>query len=142
MIEKYFFHRIKAEGSVFNKGIEVHDNLDSAIRAFYGYWTYAYNNPASPNVTFVSCRITDGSGAVVGKYDMTWLKDAGMANRFFMHYIRHDGGTFAKNIDIFDDFDAAKSAGMKEARRPNAKTSPTTQKMSDTISLCGIAASP
>ena len=108
MIEKYFFHRIKAEGSVFNKGIEIHDNLDSAIRAFYGYWTYAYNNPQSPDVTFVSCRITDPSGAVVGKYDMTWLKD-GTGNKFFMHYIRHDGDSFAKNIDIFDDFDAAKS---------------------------------
>ena len=110
MIEKYFFHRIKAEDTVFNKGIEIHDNLDSAIRAFYGYWTYAYNNPANPNVTFVSCRITDGSGAVVGKYDMTWLKAGVTGNKFFMHYIRHDGGTFAKNIDIFDDFDAAKSA--------------------------------
>ena len=110
MIEKFFFHRIKAEGSVFNKGIEVHDNLDSAIRAFYGYWTYAYNNPASPNVTFVSCRITDGSGAVVGKYDMTWLKAGVTGNKFFMHYIRHDGDNYAKNIDIFDDFDAAKSA--------------------------------
>ena len=102
MIEKYFFHRIKAEGEAFNKGIEVHDSLDSAIRAFYGYWTYAYNNPSSPNVTFVSCRVTDGSGAVVGKYDMTWLKETGMANKFFMHYIRHDGDNFAKNIDIFD----------------------------------------
>ena len=110
MIEKYFFHRIKAEGEAFNKGIEVHDSLDSAIRAFYGYWTYAYNNPSSPNVTFVSCRVTDGSGAVVGKYDMTWLKETGMANKFFMHYIRHDGDNFAKNIDIFDDFDAAKGA--------------------------------
>ena len=108
MMEKYFFHRIKAEGTVFNKGIEIHDSLDSAIRAFYAYWTYAYNN--SPSVTFVSCRVTDGSGAVVDKYDMTWLKDASMANKFFMHYIRHDGETFAKNIDIFDSFDAAKGA--------------------------------
>lgn len=108
MIEKYFFHRIKTEGSVDNKGIEVHDNLDSAIRAFYGYWTYAYNN--SPNVTFVSCKVTDGSGATVGKYDMTWMKAGSTGNRFFMHYIRHDGDSFAKNIDIFDSFDAAKSA--------------------------------
>ena len=107
-MEKYFFHRIKAEGPVFNKGIEIHDSLDSAIRAFYGYWTYAFNN--APNVTFVSCRITDGSGAVVGKYDMTWLKAGVTGNKFFMHYIRHDGDTFAKNIDIFDDFDAAKGA--------------------------------
>ena len=107
-MEKYFFHRIKAEGTVFNKGIEIHDSLDSAIRAFYGYWTYAFNN--APNVTFVSCRITDGSGAVVGKYDMTWLKAGVTGNKFFMHYIRHDGDTFAKNIDIFDDFDAAKGA--------------------------------
>ena len=108
MMEKFFFHRIKAECTVFNKGIEIHDGLDSAIRAFYSYWTYAFNN--APSVTLVSCRITDGSGAVVGKYDMTWLKDAGTANKYFMHYIRHDGETFAKNIDIFDDFDAAKSA--------------------------------
>lgn len=108
MIEKYFFHRIKAEGTVFNKGIEIHDGLDSAIRAFYGYWTYAFNN--AQNVTFVSCRITDGSGAVVGKYDMTWLKASVVGNKYFMHYIRHDGDNYAKNIDIFDDFDAAKSA--------------------------------
>ncbi len=108
MMEKYFFHRIKAEGTVFNKGIEIHDSLDSAIRAFYGYWTYAFNN--APSVTLVSCRVTDGSGAVVDKYDMTWLKEGTAGNKFFMHYIRHDGETFAKNIDIFDDFDAAKGA--------------------------------
>jgi hypothetical protein len=107
-MEKYFFHRIKAEGTVFNKGIEIHDSLDSAIRAFYGYWTYAFNN--APSVTLVSCRVTDGSGAVVDKYDMTWLKEGTAGNKFFMHYIRHDGETFAKNIDIFDDFDAAKGA--------------------------------
>ena len=108
MMEKYFFHRIKAEGTVFNKGIEIHDSLDSAIRAFYGYWTYAFNN--APSVTLVSCRVTDGSGAVVDKYDMTWLKEGTSGNKFFMHYIRHDGDSFAKNIDIFDDFDAAKGA--------------------------------
>lgn len=108
MMEKYFFHRIKAEGTVFNKGIEIHDSLDSAIRAFYGYWTYAFNN--APSVTLVSCRVTDGSGAVVDKYDMTWLKEGTAGNKFFMHYIRHDGDSFAKNIDIFDDFDAAKGA--------------------------------
>ena len=107
-MEKFFFHRIKAEGTVFNKGIEIHDSLDSAIRAFYGYWTYAFNN--APSVTLVSCRVTDGSGAVVDKYDMTWLKEGTAGNKFFMHYIRHDGETFAKNIDIFDDFDAAKGA--------------------------------
>ena len=108
MMEKYFFHRIKAEGTTFNKGIEVHDSLDSAIRAFYAYWTYAYNN--SPAVTFVSCRVTDGTGAVVSPYEMTWIKTGVNENKFFMHYIRHDGDSFAKNIDIFDNFDSAKSA--------------------------------
>ena len=33
-------------------------------------------------------------------------------------------------------------AGTNDARNPNTKTSPTTQKMSETISRCGIAASP
>ena len=72
MMEKFFFHRIKAEGTVFNKGIEIHDSLDSAIRAFYGYWTYAFNN--APSVTLVSCQITDTSGHTLEPYNDTWNK--------------------------------------------------------------------
>ena len=39
-------------------------------------------------------------------------------------------------------FNEAIIAGTNEARKPNTSTSATTQKMSETMSRCGIAASP
>lgn len=69
MENKYFMHRIKEENGTFDKGIEVHDTFNSAIQSFHAYMAYGFDNPKFPNVTFVSCKITDRSGKVLKPYD-------------------------------------------------------------------------
>jgi len=124
MIEKYFLHRIQIEGGSFAKGIEVHDSLDSAILSFWGRMKLAYG--ANPNITFMSCKITDGSGNTVSPYNLTWGGTDEPENRFFMHHIRLDGETFSKDIDICETFDLARSSyaacmeyGYNNTRHPN-----------------------
>ena len=64
MEQKYFMHRIKKENGTYTKGIEVHDTLDSAIGSFHAYMKQGYGNPDNPNLTFVSCKVTDSNGYV------------------------------------------------------------------------------
>ena len=101
-------HRIQLENGIFSKGIEVHDDLDAAVLSFWGRMKLAFN--ASSTITFMSCKITDGSGNVVRPYDMTWNRDAEYDNKFFMHHIRLDGETYSKDIDTCETFDAARAA--------------------------------
>lgn len=122
---KYFLHRIQEDNGAFTKGIEVHENLDDAIRSFWGRVKTGYNNPQSPGMTFVSCKITDEAGAVLPKYNRTWLKQA-EPNVFFLHSIRVDGETTTKAIDVFDTQEAATVAfatameyGYNNPRFPN-----------------------
>ena len=65
----------------------------------------AYNNPSYPNTTYVSCMVTDEGDKVVQGYNETWNKEN--VNDFFVHYIRHDGETYTKGIDVQSDFGAA-----------------------------------
>lgn len=74
MENKFFMHRIKEENGVFDKGIEVHDTFNSAIQSFHAYMAYGFDNPKFPNVTFVSCKITDRSGKVLKPYDDVYQK--------------------------------------------------------------------
>ena len=108
MENKFFLHRIQRENGSISKGIEVHDTLDSAILAYHGRMKLAYGG--NPAITFMDCKITDSSGNVVGKYNETWNAESGDENTFFQHYIRVDGETIAKNIDVFEGYNAAKSA--------------------------------
>lgn len=75
MENKYFMHRIKEENGTFDKGIEVHDTFNDAIRSFHAYMAYGYDNPNKPNVTFLSCKITDRSGQVLKPYDGLYVKE-------------------------------------------------------------------
>ena len=101
----YFMHRIQRTGNTFQKGIEVHEDLDSAKLAFWGRMKLGYNKT---DCNFVSCKITDSSGNVVDRYDMTWKKNDDLTdNKFFLHHIRKDGNDYDKNIDILDTVDAA-----------------------------------
>lgn len=75
MENKYFMHRIKEENGVFDKGIEVHDTFNDAIRSYHAYMAYGYDNPNKPNVTFLSCKITDRSGQVLKPYDGLYVKE-------------------------------------------------------------------
>lgn len=113
MEEKYFVHRIQGENEAYTKGIEVHDTLDSAIRSFWGRVKTGYSNPENPGMKFVSCKVTNASGAVVGDYNLTWRKAGEEGNVFFCHHIKVDGVTIDKGIDVCDDFDAARLAYAK-----------------------------
>lgn len=125
MEEKYFLHRIQAEGDSFTKGIEVQDTLDAAILSFWGRMKMAYGATA---VTFMSCKITDMNGNVIAPYDLTWNADPDFENKFFMHHIRLEGETYDKNIDVCADFDTARASyaacmeyGYNNPRHPDVK---------------------
>jgi len=108
---KYFLHRIQKDNGTYTKGIEVHDNLDDAIRSFWGRMKTAYNNPQNPGMTFVSCFISDETGSIYPNYLGTWLKEGSEeANEFFLHSIRVDGETVTKAIDVCSTEDEAKRA--------------------------------
>lgn len=104
MATTYFLHRIQKENGVFTKGIEVHSNLNDAIRSFWGRMKTGYNNPQYPNMTFVSCKITDSNGYTYDKYNQTWLKETEElpVNVFFLHSIRMEGDTVTKGIDNYE----------------------------------------
>lgn len=123
---RYFFHRIQKEDGNYSKGIEVHDNLDDAIRAYWGRMKTGYNNPQNPGMEFVSCFISDESGNVYPNYQGTWLKEGSEENLFFLHSIRVDGGTVTKAIDTCNTendarraFAAAMEYGYSNPKFPN-----------------------
>lgn len=104
MENKFFLHRIRKDNGSYAVGIEVHDDLDSAIRSFHSQMKMAYNNPSYPNMTFISCMVTDENDNIVPGYNETWSKER--INDFFVHYIRHDGDNYAKGIDIKTNYGA------------------------------------
>ena len=106
METKYFLHRIQRANGAFDKGTEVHDTLDAAILSFHGRMKLA----GMSELDFLSCMITDGSGSVVRPFAETWKAEEVAGNTFFMHYIRNDGGTYTKGIDVCNSYDAAKAA--------------------------------
>lgn len=105
---KFFVHRIQKTNGIWNKGIEIHDTLDSAIFSYHGRMKLAYG--ANLAIAFMDCKITDSSGNIVGAYNETWNAESGEQNTFFQHYIRVDGETITKNIDVCADYNAARSA--------------------------------
>ena len=127
MENKYYLHRIQKENGNFTKGIEVHDNLDDAIRSFWGRMKTGYNNAQFQNMTFVACKVTDSSGNTVAPYNATWLKENSEENNvFFLHSIRVDGETVTKAIDTYITQDGAMVAfatameyGYNNPRFPN-----------------------
>ena len=102
MEDKFFLHRIRKDGDSYTCGIEVHNTLDSAIQAFHGQMKMAYNNPSYPNMKYVSCMVTNEQDEVVPGYNETWSKDR--INDFFVHYIRHEGETYTKGIDVKSNY--------------------------------------
>ena len=117
-------HRIQKEDGAYSKGIEVHDTLDSAVLSFWGRMKLAYG--MIPSITFVSCKITDDSGNNIIPYDATWRAESETDEKFFLHYIRTDGGVINKNIDIMENYDTAcgnlaaqMEYGYNNPRHPN-----------------------
>ena len=108
MENKFFFFFIRKDGDSYNAGIEIHDTLDAAIQSFHSQMKMAYNNPSYPNMTYVSCMVTDEEDKVVPGYNETWSKEK--VNDFFVHYIRHDGDTYTKGIEVKSGYaDACRS---------------------------------
>ena len=110
MEEKYFMHRIKKENNAYTKGIEVHDTLDSAIGSFHAYMKQGYNNPNNPDLTYVSCKVTDVDGSIYPDFDESWVKEGEEITDFFLHHIKEDNGNFTKDIDICTDIESARSS--------------------------------
>ena len=62
----FFMHRIKHDNSkegsaAWDKGIEVHNLIDSALQSYHAYLG-AYGYGHSENIDFVSCEITNIDG--------------------------------------------------------------------------------
>ena len=64
MAEKHFLHQIKCTSGTFSKGIVVANSFDDAKQGFHAYLgAYAYGH--EQNTDFVSCMITNMSGAIL-----------------------------------------------------------------------------
>lgn len=71
MNEKYFMHRIKRANGTFDKGIEIHDTLESALGSFHAYLgVHAYGR--NPDNDYVACKVTTMSGGVYS--EDTWIR--------------------------------------------------------------------
>ena len=101
-MDKYFMHRIKVEDGSITKGIEVHDSLTSAVRAFHSNMKQGFGNPDFPKLTFIACWVETPQGGILPQYNSRWLRDpASDGNLIFFHHIRKDGESFDKNIDVY-----------------------------------------
>lgn len=107
MENKFFLHRIRKDNDVYITGIEVHDTLESAIQSFHSQMKMAYDNPSYPNMTFISCMVTNENDEIVQDYNETWSKEKRTNPDFFIHYIRHDGDTYTKGIDVSSSYPTA-----------------------------------
>lgn len=64
MENKFFLHQIKRTSGTFDKGVVVKDTYDSVKQSYHAYLgAYAYGNDLKTD--FVSCMVTDMSGAVL-----------------------------------------------------------------------------
>ena len=124
MENKFFLHRIRKDGGTYTTGIEVHDSLDAAIKSFHSQMKMAYNNPSYPNMTYVSCMVTDENDEIVQGYNETWNKEK--LHDVFVHFIRHDGDNYTKGIDVQSNYgDACRSyhtqmeSGYNNSKFPN-----------------------
>ena len=63
-MEKYFLARIKHTNGTWEKGVEVHNTLDSARQSFHAYLgAYGYGHDAGTD--YVACYIMDIAGNVI-----------------------------------------------------------------------------
>lgn len=71
---KFFHHHVRLDGKTFSKDIDICETFDAARSDFAACMEYGYNNTKHPNVSYVSCEITDRSGSVMIPFDKTWQK--------------------------------------------------------------------
>ena len=71
MENTFFLHQIKEANGAIDKGVVVKDTFEAAKQSYHAYLgAYAYGK--DENTTFVSCMITDKSGAVLFPFSETW----------------------------------------------------------------------
>ena len=71
MDNKFFMHQIRRTNGTIDKGIVVKDTFEAAKQSYHAYLgAYAYGH--DQNTDFVSCMITDMSGAVLTPFSETW----------------------------------------------------------------------
>ena len=70
----FFLHSIRVDGETVTKNIDVYETQDAAMIAFAEAMEYGYNNTKFPNVTFVSCEITDLLSGGLVLASKTWIK--------------------------------------------------------------------
>lgn len=70
----FFLHSIQVNGENVDKAIDVHATQDAAMVAFAKAMEYGYNNSRFPNVSFVSCEITDLLSGGLVLASKTWVK--------------------------------------------------------------------
>lgn len=74
MENKFFLHRIMHKAGAWDKGIEVHDTLNSAIQSYHARMAYGYDNPKFTDVDYVACMITDLYGNTVAPFKEHWIR--------------------------------------------------------------------
>lgn len=70
----FFMHHIRLDGETFTKDIDICSTFDAARSAYATQMEYGYNNSRHPNVSFVSCEITDRTGSGMIPFNETWVK--------------------------------------------------------------------
>ena len=71
---KFFMHHIRLDGETYDKNIDVCADFDTARAAYAACMEYGYNNSKFPNVSFVSCEITDLLSGGLVLSSNTWVK--------------------------------------------------------------------
>ena len=61
----FYAHYIRLDGETYTKGIDACESFGAAKVSHHAQMEYGYNNSRFPNVSFVSCMITDSTGAVI-----------------------------------------------------------------------------
>lgn len=73
-VNVFFLHHIRLDGETFDKAIDILNSIDTARGDFAAQMEYGYNNPKYPNVSFVSCMITDLLSGGMELMTGTWNK--------------------------------------------------------------------
>lgn len=61
-VRDFFVHYIRHDGTNYTKGIEVHTDYGDACRSYHTHMEYGFGNSKFPNITLVSCKLTNASG--------------------------------------------------------------------------------
>ena len=73
-VNTFFLHYIRKDGENYVKGIDALSSFDAARSGFAAAMEYGYNNSKFPDVSLVSCEVTDRSGLVMTPFAETWVK--------------------------------------------------------------------